>query len=364
MSLLKKKVFVLFLAVILILVTGCGGEGGIDAFAKEDSVNTREELYKLVEEALKNGETEISFETTELDQDDLDELNKSQDGYYGTVDSYNIMVNDLFDTSSVTLYCEISDNYYVENALLYGEEIPKGRSKAKKLKKTCEEILPEILGDEDTEYGCEKRIHDYMVRNVKYGYKKDDKGEDSKAYSSYGALVDKKAVCNGYAQAMKLLCDLSGIECSMIVGKADGENHAWNLVKLDDSWYHVDATWDDPTPDDPERIFYHYFNTTDDMIALDHEWNGDIYPAADNEDYNYFVMNDLVCSNYEEFRDLCEYIFSEEQPDTLQIQVLDYNDDTYSDENLEFLFRLADRDHMDIQTVGTAPCVTLYIRFS
>lgn len=59
----------------------------------------------------------------------------------------------------------------------------------------------------------------------------------------YGALVLKKAVCNGYAEGMKLLCDLSGVTCKMISGTADGEKHAWNLIKLDKEWYHADLTW-------------------------------------------------------------------------------------------------------------------------
>ncbi len=68
--------------------------------------------------------------------------------------------------------------------------------------------------------------------------------------SAYEAIVNKLAVCNGYATAYKLLCDLKGIPCHIVYGySVDGtkqESHAWNVIKLDDGqWYEVDVTWDD-----------------------------------------------------------------------------------------------------------------------
>ena len=163
---------------------------------------------------------------------------------------------------------------------------------------------------------------------------------------------------------MKLLCDLSGVECEMIAGTADGENHAWNLVKLGDSWYHVDTTWDDPTPDNSKRIIYHYLNVDDSFMAVDHKWDKKSYPKADKKDYNYFVINERVCSNFKEFQKTCEEIFSDDNPKTLQIQVLDYSEEKYSEDNLQFLFRLSGAKSMKMQTIGKEPCVTLYFRFS
>ena len=55
------------------------------------------------------------------------------------------------------------------------------------------------------------------------------------------ALVDGACVCNGYAQAMVYLCNLADIDCIMTVSK----EHAWNIVKLDGSWYIIDVTWMD-----------------------------------------------------------------------------------------------------------------------
>ncbi len=71
-------------------------------------------------------------------------------------------------------------------------------------------------------------------------------------YSAYGSLVDKRSVCEGYAEAFKLLCDKAEIDCVLVTGMSLPDNddtqeaHMWNLVRMDDNeWYAVDVTWDD-----------------------------------------------------------------------------------------------------------------------
>ena len=104
-------------------------------------------------------------------------------------------------------------------------------------------------------------LHDYLVEQVTYNWEVDialKTGESMKTveqrtgtriYTAYGALVEGDAVCQGYALAYKLLLDKCGIDSVLVTSNEMG--HAWNLVKLDGSWYHVDVTWDDPTPDLP-----------------------------------------------------------------------------------------------------------------
>ncbi|MCD7855965.1 MAG: glycoside hydrolase family 88 protein [Clostridiales bacterium] len=68
------------------------------------------------------------------------------------------------------------------------------------------------------------------------------------AFSPLGIFYDGAAVCQGYALAVKLLCDDVGIDSVYQVGTSNGENHAWNWVLMDDGlWYGVDATWDGQT---------------------------------------------------------------------------------------------------------------------
>lgn len=60
-------------------------------------------------------------------------------------------------------------------------------------------------------------------------------------HTAYGALVNKMAVCEGYAKAYKILLDAMGIPCDVVIN----EDHAWNVVCLDGNWYLVDVTNDD-----------------------------------------------------------------------------------------------------------------------
>ena len=69
--------------------------------------------------------------------------------------------------------------------------------------------------------------------------------------SIYGALINGKCVCEGYAHAFQLLCQKYGIVCTSIVGdgvtEEGSEGHMWNAVLLDGKWYAVDVTWNDTT---------------------------------------------------------------------------------------------------------------------
>ena len=359
-----KKTALILLLFALLMLDGCGLSRGKDVLASADVISSKAELIKKVEQGLSVGQTEISFETKEIGKEDLEYLNKEHDGFYGCVTGYKIRTVELLKRSYITLYCEIYDNYYVERAILKGEPIPEDRKDAARLLQACRKLLPEIGGKKTSPYRKEKRIHDYLVKHVEYGYPDGDESEDSPAYSSLGALVEGKAVCNGYAQAMKLLCDLTDVECRMISGKADGENHAWNLVKLGGSWYHVDVTWDDPAPDNPDRILYQYFNEDDSLMALDHSWDEDAYQEALGGDYNYFAINELACDDFDEFTKACMEIFSEESPDHFQVQVKDYSKEAYSESALQFLFPLSGAESLNMQAIGKEPWVTLYFNLA
>lgn len=109
-----------------------------------------------------------------------------------------------------------------------------------------------------TAYDREKKIHDELISRVKY---------DTNApmnQSAYSALVYGRTVCAGYARALQYLLQQFDIPCYYVTGYA-GENHAWNIVKLDDGYYNVDSTWDDTNPNT-----YDYFNCSDDEYAKDH----------------------------------------------------------------------------------------------
>ena len=89
--------------------------------------------------------------------------------------------------------------------------------------------------------------HNYLAKSITY-YNRDDASPLDRSYmqSAYGALINKKCVCQGYAEAYKRILDEIGIENGIICGKIIGseEYHAWNVIVLDGKAYHVDVTWD------------------------------------------------------------------------------------------------------------------------
>ena len=93
-----------------------------------------------------------------------------------------------------------------------------------------------------------KAIHDYVCEKAVY-----DAQNNLKVHSAGPMFIgDGHVVCEGYAKAMLILCRKLGIDCACIGGFArnssasSGEAHMWNYVKMDnDTWYLVDATWDD-----------------------------------------------------------------------------------------------------------------------
>lgn len=107
-------------------------------------------------------------------------------------------------------------------------------------------------------YEKEKLVHDLLIDKITYNM-----GAEMNQ-SAYSALVNGQTVCAGYARAFQYLMQQLGIPCYYCTGFA-GENHAWNIISLDDGFYNVDTTWDDT-----EGGNYDYFNKTDQDYAGTH----------------------------------------------------------------------------------------------
>ncbi|MBW9157434.1 transglutaminase domain-containing protein [Clostridium tagluense] len=140
------------------------------------------------------------------------------------------------------------------------------------------EILKNIIKVSMNDDQKEKVIHDYIVAHVAYD-------TTLSRFSAYEALKNGTTVCSGYAQLAYKMLNEVGIETKIVLGKGNGEDHAWNLVKLNNIWYHLDCTWDDPVPDIKGRVLYNYFNLNDKKISENHIFEKSDYPVA-NQVYN------------------------------------------------------------------------------
>ena len=123
------------------------------------------------------------------------------------------------------------------------------------------------------EYQKAKAIYDYMCSNITYDYKNLNDPNYTLKFSAYAALINKTSVCQGYATLFYRLALEAGLDARVIAGVAGGGNHAWNIVKINGSYYNLDSTWD------AGRDPYDYFlkNMND---FSDHDRNAD-YTASD-----------------------------------------------------------------------------------
>lgn len=170
----------------------------------------------------------------------------------------------------------------------------------KTLDERVEKILSGIPKNAD-DYAKEKYLNDYICDNTEYV----TSGE--LIDTAYGCLVDGKALCEGYSRAFKLLCNKEGIECDLISGKSQGENHMWNVVNTDGARAYVDVTWNASE----KSLRYMYFNITEKQLLHDHELaqfanpndfdietNGRLYNLIQRSctytGNSYYAKNDLV----------------------------------------------------------------------
>ncbi len=126
-----------------------------------------------------------------------------------------------------------------------------------KLETRVSEILSS-LPQNASAYELECAVHDLLCSSIEY-----DTNHKLKL-TSYAALVEGRAVCEGYARAMQLLLQKLSIPCILVNGIADGQGHMWNMVKLENDWYHLDATWDDVIGSD--LTVHGFFNMNDERV--------------------------------------------------------------------------------------------------
>ena len=176
------------------------------------------------------------------------------------------------------------------------------QSRQKEIDASAEACLAGIAPDA-SEYDRIKAVFEYLVNTADY----DEDAPDNQ--NIYSALVWKRSVCAGYSRAVQYLLGRLGIECIYVVGTAqDQEAHAWNIVKCDGKYYHVDATFGDPVflgaesgEDLPtDIIYYDYLCCTDQEILKDHTpAEGIAYPACVSDDLNYYRMNGTYFDAYD-----------------------------------------------------------------
>ena len=135
-----------------------------------------------------------------------------------------------FDGSVTTFSYELQISYYT--TLEQEQEVAD----------RIDEVLADLSLDGLSDYEKAKEIYNYIAVNVSYDYEHLGDSSYMLSHTAYAALIQKTAVCQGYASLFYRMAHEAGLSVRIVTGLVDGEAHAWNMVKIGDLYYYVDAT--------------------------------------------------------------------------------------------------------------------------
>ena len=177
---------------------------------------------------------------------------------------------------------------------------------AEYVERETKRLAPIITKNAKTDHEKVKAIHDFVVLNTEY-----DKDSSQELNTPYHALTSKKTLCSGYSTLTYKLLEAVNVPVRLISGTSSGIGHAWNMVKVDNKWYHLDTTWDDPIGTNASPITYNYYMLDDATLSNTHNWRvGGLnqydrpYPKAENnykhhlESIHYFDLLKEISQNY------------------------------------------------------------------
>lgn len=178
------------------------------------------------------------------------------------------------------------------------------KNKVKEHQKALSSRIAKLVRPAQTLSPLEKEqyIHDFICQNVRY-----DKLKKPYSHEIIGPLGQGVSVCEGIAKTVKILCDQLGIWCIIAISEANPEKgikyrHAWNIIKLDNEYFHLDATFDNSLGQDGV-IRYDYFNLDDARLFRDHEPVIYPVPACTRSDRFYYRENKL---SFTKIEDVCK----------------------------------------------------------
>ena len=236
--------------------------------------DNKQELLNILYTSLNNGTTNFYFYCHyDACQNDLTTITDPQNlvninNYVHPYNSYRRVSISINSFDKVTINVEKS--YTNDNINSVNQKI--------------EEISSEIIRDDMSNKEKIIAFHDYIIDHTVYdsAYVTTNLNDiDNPSHKAIGPLFFGTSLCGGYADVMAIFLNKLNIPNYRI----SSAEHIWNFVYLDNNWYHLDLTWDDPVTDDGSNIRLNTFLliTTDQLEDLNtsyHIYDKNIYPEA------------------------------------------------------------------------------------
>ena len=163
---------------------------------------------------------------------------------------------------AVVIMCLLFKAGVVQTDLLTTEFKLRGNS----LEELADSVIDEIINDDMKEYDKYKVLHDWLINYAHYDWENVNTSSSS-MHNGTVVLSAGQGVCDGYAYAYQALCKSAGLYCGVVIGNTGDAyaDHAWNIVRVNDKFYHVDCTWDDTDNSNNKgnEQIYNYFMLSD-----------------------------------------------------------------------------------------------------
>lgn len=314
-----KKIVSLFLSLVLVLLvfTGCSYDKKENtALNAETSVVTSDERNNIKEVKLTNCYDYLSDKNQRECYKDVlrnttEFTSKISSGRYlmkpVNIEKYNLsakeismIVDGVLGDNPQIFWIDLDYTYITENSVITEVQLYSVMTESQYIK--CEKQLNKkvkkfvnSVKENKTDFEKELAAHDFVIKSCEYESNFHD--SESEPYTAYGALVSKRAVCQGYTKAFQLLLSKVGINSINISGVSEKQNHIWNAVFIENDWYYVDITWND---NNMHNLSYDYFNITTKQLKKDHTINPE-FNSVESEDSEEMSLNFYIpkCTSVE-----------------------------------------------------------------
>lgn len=252
---------------------------------KSWTINRESELDEILKYTLENFKTDITIKFN-YGSYDVETLNTIiMDRIQKVINTYPLLT---YNGGSITVIGK--DNPTVQIKINYPLKVTHTLKQYNmQTKDITLQLLNDVVEPDMTDYEREKALFKAITNRVTYS-KVEKEGQlydnvTSLSHTMFAALVDQVAVCDGYAKSLMYLLNATGVPTQFVVGTAiDGSGHAWNLVKIEGDYYHVDSTWGDLEGKEV-GVLDSYFNELDSFMVKTHTWDRTAYPKATTQTY-------------------------------------------------------------------------------
>ena len=241
--------------------------------------SNKQDILNIIYSALNRGVDEFSFFCA--------------DGYNNCIDDVNAVADDKDTLSAINNFVHpynsfrnisFSINKYGKVSIRFNKIY--SESEILLINKRIDEISSSLFYPNISNYDKIRLFHDYLVNNTVYDDSVNIDNQsviDTNSNTALGLLFDGKAVCSGYSDTMAIFLSRQGFNNY----KISSEMHIWNLIYLDNSWKHIDVTWDDPVTSNGQNILIYDFFMIDTVSLLNKENN--LHKNEHDFDRNYYI---------------------------------------------------------------------------